>query len=168
VTAEAAPHTAHTDRSQVVVPARPEPGICPQLAGIMAGETDGYAPLRGRAIAREQWRATAGLPGVEQCTLEGEAWPRARLTCASAAGGGRDQVLEHFDDLAAKIDACLARAFWFPRDWQRGELFEFAMDERQLAWVDQSSMPPSSVVLKVQQDVISRDYRLEVNFQTIR
>jgi hypothetical protein len=149
---------------------RAQPDLCPRLASMLAWEADGYAQLRGAPVGRGRWHAASALPGVERCTVEGEAWPRARVSCSSRliGGGAREAVLDHFEAMAGRIDDCLARGFWFPRDWRRGQLFEFAMDERQLAWVDESSIPPSTVVLKVQQDLASRDYRLRVNLETLR
>lgn len=161
--------------TEPVPPVRIEPGhadaeFCPRLARMLASEADGYARLRGDPAGRGRWHAASVLPGVERCTVEGEAWPRARVSCSTGpiGGGARDAVLDRFATMADRIDDCLARGFWFPRDWRRGRLFEFAMDERQLAWVDESSIPPSTVVLKVQQDLASRDYRLRVDLATLR
>ena len=147
-----------------------EPELCPRLANMMAREGDGYAQLRAAPVGRQRWQAASVLPGVERCTVEGEAWPRARVSCSSHLIGrsGRDQILDRFEAMADRIDACLKRGFWFPRTWRRGRLFEFAMDERQLAWVDEASVPPSTVVLKVQQDLESQDYLLKVNLETLR
>ena len=168
---EPAPPPAEPDKPPILIElARPEPEFCPSLVSMMAREADGYAQLRGAPVGRARWQAAAGLPGVERCTVEGEAWPRARISCSSnrIARTGREQALGRFDAIAERIDDCLQRGFWFPRDWRRGQLFEFAMDERQLAWVDESSIPPSTVVLKVQQDLASNDYLLKVNLETLR
>ena len=57
-------------------------------------------------------------------------------------------------------------------NWQIGRKMEYPYEEahaeRQIAWVDTSSRPPSTVVLKLQQDLASRDYLLKVNLETLR
>ncbi len=72
-----------------------------------------------------------------------------------------------FEALAQTIDECLKQPIWFPRDWQKGEPFEFAMGERLQTWTDQSVSPPSQVVLKIQQDLDRRGYRLKLNLEAI-
>jgi hypothetical protein len=148
----------------------PRPEFCHTLAGVVAREPDGYVLLRGQPEGREQWRAASTLPGLERCTIEGERWPRARLTCASAPieRDSFERALDEFELLTLKIDNCLAQPIWFPRSWRRGRLFEFAMGERQIAWMDQSVRPPTAVVLKVQQDLVSQDYLLQVNVESVR
>ena len=146
----------------------PPPPFCPVLAGMVAREAQGYAALRGQPLEPERWRAAATPPGVDRCMVEGQAWPQARVTCEAGPVAARERAVDEFELLAHEIDACLARPTWFPRSWERGQLFEFALGERQLAWLDQSSRPPTAVVLKVQQDIASRDYRIKLNLETVR
>lgn len=146
-----------------------EPRLCPVLAAVIATETDGFAPLRGRPLGAGQWRASTTLPGAEQCTIEGEAWPSARYSCAGATfpAGDRDAAAGAFEALAHEIGQCLESPIWFPRTWQRGTAFDFAMGERLQAWTDYSTAPPSQVVLKVQQDTPGRLYRVQLEVEAV-
>jgi len=148
----------------------PERELCAALAGLMAREPEGFARLRGEPLARERWRARATLPGTERCTIEGEAWPRARYLCAGKAFAPESEafVRIRFENLAEEIDRCLDKPIWFPRAWEKRELMRFAMGERMQTWLDRSTSPPSAVVLKVHRDLASNDYRLKLNLQTLR
>jgi hypothetical protein len=146
-----------------------EPQLCTALANFVASEPAGFASLRGRPLAAGQWLGRAILPGTERCTIEGEAWPRARYSCDGAALGvdERDGAEGTFEALAADLDECLDSPIWFPRTWRRGSAFEFAMGERLQAWTDHSTSPPSQVVLKVQQDANGSAYRVKLDVQTV-
>ena len=148
--------------------ARPEPRLCTVLASVVASEPEGFARLRGRPLGAGQWLGRATLPGTERCTIEGEAWPGARYSCAGApfAATRQDGARGAFEALADELDQCLDSPIWFPRSWQRGSAFEFAMGERLQAWTDYSTAPPSQVVLKVQQDTTGRAYRVKLDLQT--
>jgi hypothetical protein len=155
-------------------PAAPPPApvprdLCDVLPAVVATEADGFARLRAERIAADSWRASQTLPGTERCTIEGEAWPLARYSCASRHFGADDRAGAEagFDALARKLDACLEKPIWFPHNWKKGEAFEFAMGERLLAWTDQSVSPPSQVVLKMQQDLDRRGYWLKLNVEAI-
>ena len=125
----------------------PERELCPALAGLIAKEPQGFARLRGEPLARERWRARETLPGTERCTIEGEAWPRARYLCAGEAFAPESEafVQIRFENLAEEIDRCLDKPIWFPRAWRKGELMQFAMGERMQTWLDQSTSPPTAV-----------------------
>jgi hypothetical protein len=153
-------------------PAAPAPvprrELCPVLTALLA-EENGFAALRGQALAEERWLAREVLPGTRSCTIEGDAWPRATFQCVSGSlGSDRTVVDDEFEHLAAEIDRCLARPSWFPRTWERGQEFTFALGERQLAWIDDGTRPPSTVILKVQQDLVRRDYELRVSVGAVR
>ena len=155
-------------------PAAPPPvpverRLCDVLPAVLATEADGFAGLRAGPIAADSWRGARTLPGTERCTIEGDAWPRARYTCASRPYliDNRDSAKARFDALARTIDECLKKPIWFPRDWRKGEPFEFAMGERLQAWTDQSVSPPTQVVLKMQQDIDRRGYQLQLNLESI-
>jgi hypothetical protein len=149
--------------------ARHEMRLCTVLASVVASEPAGFARLRGRPLAAGQWLGRATLPGTERCTIEGEAWPGARYSCAGApfAAAREDHARGVFEALADELDQCLDSPIWFPRSWQRGSDFEFAMGERLLAWTDYSTSPPSQVVLKVQQDTPGRAYRVKLDLQAV-
>lgn len=150
--------------------APPERELCPVLAGLMAREPQGFARLRGEPLAPERWRARETVPGTERCTIEGEAWPRARYLCAGEAFGPESEAFVQikFENLAEAIDRCLDKPIWFPRAWQKAEPMQFAMGERMQTWLDHSTSPPSAVVLKVHRELTSNDYRLKLNLETLR
>jgi hypothetical protein len=136
---------------------------------VVAAESEGFARLRGRPLGGARWRARTTLPGTERCTIEGEAWPRARYSCAGAAfaANGPDEAAAAFEALAGELGQCLDSPIWFPRTWQRGTAFDFAMGERLQAWTDRSTAPPSQVVLKVQQDVEEQVYRVQLDLEAV-
>jgi hypothetical protein len=151
------------------VTARHEPRLCTVLAGVVASEPEGFARLRGRPLEAGQWLGRTTLPGTERCTIEGDAWPGARYSCDSApfAAAWQHGAEREFEALADELDQCLDSPIWFPRTWQRGSAFEFAMGERLQAWTDYSTAPPSQVVLKVQQDATGRAYRVKLDLQAV-
>jgi len=144
--------------------------LCPVLAGLMAREAQGFARLRGEPLAQERWRARETLPGTERCTIEGDAWPRARYLCAGKAFAPESAafVQIRFENLSEEIDRCLDKPIWFPRAWRKAEPMRFAMGERMQTWLDRSTSPPTAVVLKVHRELTSNDYRLKLNLETLR
>jgi hypothetical protein len=140
------------------------------LTRLVEAEASGYAGLRGTPLGAETWSGRTRLPGTERCVIEGDAWPRARYECAGrlVPNGERERVDSQFAALSGQIDACLGKPSWFPRSWQKNEPFDFAMGERQQTWTDLSSLPPSAVVLKLQQGLSGRDYRVQLDLVTIR
>jgi hypothetical protein len=143
--------------------------LCAVLAGVVAAESEGFARLRSRPLAADSWLGRVTLPGSERCTIEGEAWPRARYLCVGPPirADGRDGAALAFEALARELEQCLERPSWFPRAWQAGERFEFAMGERLQAWTDRTTWPPSQVVLKVQQDAAGGAYRVTLNLEAV-
>ena len=144
--------------------------LCDVLPAVVAAEAAGFAPLRASRLEGDSWLGKQTLPGTERCTIEGEAWPRASYSCASGRFGNdnRDGAEARFDALAHDLDACLGKPIWFPRDWQKGEPFQFAMGERQQTWTDRTTSPPSQVVLKMQQDLDRPGYLLKLDLEAIR
>jgi hypothetical protein len=152
------------------VPPPASPPFCSVLTRLFEAEAGGYAALRGTALGAESWSGRTRLPGTERCVIEGDAWPRARYECAGrlVPRAQRDRVDSQFAAMRQQIDACLAKSSWFPRTWHKNEPFDFAMGERQQTWTDLSSLPPSAVVLKLQQGLSGRDYRVQLDLVTIR
>lgn len=148
---------------------RQEPELCTVLANVLTSEPEGFARLRGRPLGAGQWLGRATLPGTERCTIEGEAWPGARYSCHGApfVAAGQDGAHGAFEAFADELDRCLDRPIWFPRSWERGSAFEFALGERLQAWTDHSTSPPSQVVLKVQQDTTGSAYRVKLDLQAV-
>jgi hypothetical protein len=162
--------SATFDLGPPAAPAVPvEHALCDVLPGVLATEAEGFARLRSSPVAADRWLGSQTLPGTERCTIEGDAWPRARYVCASRRFliDNRDRAEARFQALAQTIDECLKKPIWFPRDWQKGEPFQFAMGERLQAWTDQSVQPPSQVVLKMQQELDRHGYRLQLNLESI-
>ncbi len=151
-------------------PEEEPPAFCTVLAGILATADQGFARYRTEPLEPEVWQASAVVPGTASCTIEGDAWPRARYECNGFAyrSDGRKRAARQFDALAAEIDQCLASPVWFPRSWQRGETFSFALGERQQSWIDQSTLPPTAIVLQVQEDLVSHGYHVKLKLQTVR
>jgi hypothetical protein len=150
-------------------PAGAGPRLCTVLASVVASEPEGFARLRGRPLAAGQSLGRATLPGTERCTIEGEAWPGARYSCAGApfVAGRQEGADGAFEGLAQELEQCLDSPTWFPRTWLRGSAFAFAMGERLQAWTDYSTAPPSQVVLKVQQDAFGHAYRVRLDLQAV-
>ena len=146
-----------------------ESGLCTALAAVVATESEGFARLRGRALTAGRWLGRETLPGTERCTIEGEAWPRARYSCAgvSFAAARRGDAGAAFEALADQLGECLESPIWFPHTWLRGTAFDFAMGERLQAWTDHSTAPPSQVVLKVQQDATGDFYRVQLDLEAV-
>jgi hypothetical protein len=130
-------------------------------------EPEGFARLRGRPLAAERWLGRETLPGTERCTIDGSIWPRARYSCAGAsfAVARRDDAGAVFEALADELGESLESPIWFPRGWQRGTNFDFAMGERLQTWTDHSTSPPSQVVLKVQRDATGNVYRVQLDLE---
>jgi hypothetical protein len=169
--APAEPDAALVLRRPATPPPAPRlapPELCSVLTRILADHPRGFAGLRAGPVAHDRWQGRAVLPGAERCTIEGAAWPRARYVCASGpfAADNRDGADARFEALVSELDQCLSKPIWFPRAWQRGEAFEFARGERLQAWTDQSTAPPSQVVLKMQQELDRSGYGLELSLET--
>lgn len=152
------------------VPPRSTPEFCGVLTRLVGAEPEGFAALRGRAIGTERWTGQTRPPGTERCVIEGAAWPRARYACAGrlVPAAERERIDSLFAAMSRQIDACLGKSSWYPRRWHKNDPFDFAMGERQQTWTDLSSLPPSAVVLKLQQGVSGRDYRVQLDLLTIR
>jgi hypothetical protein len=138
----------------------PPPELCPILGKVMAAAADGFDSLRGPPAEGGLAQGMTRLPGTEQCTIRGQDWPRGRYRCISRSFGSDAVAQAEFDGLARRIDDCLTKPFWFPRAWQQGQPFEFAMGERLVTWTDRSTGPPSQIVLKVQRGLTGADFRL--------
>ena len=169
---QAAPDAALALGPPVRLAPEPPPApreLCGVLSAILATDAEGFTAQRASPIAAGRWNGRAVVPGTERCTIEGEAWPRARYACVSEPfpSDNRDGAEAGFAALAGEIDQCLSKPIWFPRRWERGEPFEFALGERLQTWTDQSTAPPSQVVLKLQQDLDRSGYALKLSLETV-
>jgi hypothetical protein len=136
--------------------------LCTVLAAVMATESEGFARLRSGRLAAERWlgRELSAAPS------KAKRGPGARYVCVGPRLGaeGRDHAELAFDALARELEQCLEKPIWFPRDWERGERFEFAMGERLQA---RTSAPRSQVVPKVQQDAAGQAYRVKLDLAAV-
>ena len=169
---EAVPDAALVLGPPPTLPAAPAPAgrdLCGVLSSILTTDAEGFAGLRASPVATGRWLGRAIPPGTERCTIEGEAWPRARYVCTSEPfqSDHRAAAAAKFEALVSEIDACLSKPVWFPRAWQRGERFEFALGERLQTWTDRSTAPPAQVVLKLRQDLDRSGYTLELSLETV-
>jgi hypothetical protein len=57
---------------------------------------------------------------------------------------------------------------WFPRNWQRGELIEFAGVEQQQVWRDLTATPRPVVALNIDEDILNRIYSIRFAVSTFR
>ena len=162
-----------------VVPPAPEPKrststhldrFCGSLQRIVDAEASGFQGLRAERVGPSAWRGAAIPEGLSQCTVEGSANPGAQYVCTGprAQRGNSAVVTDAFRRISADLDACFARAVWFPRNWQRGELIEFAGVEQQQVWRDLTATPRPVVALNIDEDILNRIYSIRFAVSTFR
>lgn len=144
--------------------------LCDDLQRIVGAEPRGFAALRGTRVGPTAWQGAVRLEGTRSCTVEGDSHPGAEYVCrGETLQGGRYELLEPaFNRLASDLDACFARAVWFPRNWERGRVIRFAGGERQQTWRDLSPMPKPAVALKIEEDFQSRVHYIRLAVFTLR
>jgi hypothetical protein len=144
--------------------------FCGALQRIVDAEANGFQGLRGEPAGPRSWRGTVVPTGLSGCTVQGDSHPGAQYVCIGprAQRGNGSQVLESFRQFGADLDACLGRAVWFPRNWQRGDLIEFAGIEQQQVWRDLSPTPRPVVALNIDEDILNRIYSIRFAVSTFR
>lgn len=152
------PTTTHLDR------------FCGALHRIVDAEAGGFQGLRAERVGPSAWRGAVVPEGLSTCTVEGESNPGAQYVCTGprARRGNSAVVTDAFRRISADLDACFARAVWFPRNWQRGELFEFAGVEQQQVWRDLTPTPRPVVALNIDEDILNRVYSIRFAVSTFR
>lgn len=144
--------------------------LCDDLQRIVAAEAEGFAALRTVRVGPTAWQGAVLPEGTRACTVDGDYHPGAEYICrGQTLKGGRADLLEPaFNRLAADLDACFARAIWFPRNWQKGEVIRFAGGERQQTWRDLAPLPKPAVALKIEEDFQTRVHYVRLAVFTLR
>lgn len=144
--------------------------FCNALQRVVDGHRAGFAPLRGDVVGQRAWSGRVVPEGLTSCTVEGDSPNGARYVCTGPRmqRGNGPLVAREFDLLARDVDACLARAAWFPRNWQRGQVVEFAGIEQQQTWRDISPAPRPLISLNIEDDFLNRLYVVRLTVATLR
>lgn len=144
--------------------------FCGALQRIVDAEASGFQGLRAERVGPTAWRGAVVPEGLSTCTVEGESNPGAQYVCSGtrARRGNEVTVSDAFRRIGADLDACFARAVWFPRNWQRGELIEFAGVEQQQVWRDLTPTPRPVVALNIDEDILNRIYSIRMAVSTFR
>ncbi len=144
--------------------------FCGALQRIVDNHTSGFAGLRGDVVGQRAWSGRMVPEGLTSCTVEGDSPTGARYLCTGPRmQRGNGSLMEReFGLLAGDVDACLARAAWFPRNWQRGEVIEFAGVEQQQTWRDLSAAPRPLLSLNIEDDFLNRLYVVRFTVSTLQ
>jgi len=144
--------------------------FCGALLRIVDAEGEGFAPLRGDRLGERHWQGAVVPPGMRSCTIEGDSHPSAVYVChGETVLGGRAELLEpEFARIANNLDACFARATWYPQSWERGRRFAFAGGEQQQMWRDITSHPKPAVLLKIEEDFDTGAFYMRMAVRTWR
>lgn len=123
---------------------------CRRLVVLLEAQDDGFAWPSARRIASNA-RDEPILEAFSQCAIEGRTIHSKRVICHSASHAEAEGpvVIDAFATAASQIQVCLDQPIWFPREWRRGELMQFARNERLQFWQDITSTPRSLVTLKL-------------------
>jgi hypothetical protein len=163
-------------RPEVVAPVpEPEPDglassrldrFCNAVQRIVDAQPNGFVTLRGPVVGGDAWSGSVVPEGLSRCTIEGQ---RSYVCQGPVVQRGNGSMLaSSFRELAADLDACFARAAWFPRNWHRGDLVDFAGVEQQQVWRDLSGNPRPAVALNIEEDVLARIYGIRMTVRTMR
>lgn len=144
--------------------------FCGSLQRIVDAEASGFQGLRAERVGPGAWRGAVVPEGLSTCTVEGSSHPGAQYVCTGsrAQRGNSAVVTDAFRQISADLDACFGRAVWFPRNWQRGELIEFAGVEQQQVWRDLTPTPRPTVALNIDEDILNRIYAIRFAVSTFR
>lgn len=160
------------------VPAAPEPDgllstrldrFCGAVQRIVDSHRTGFSSLRGDVVGQRAWSGRIVPEGLTSCTVEGDSPTGARYLCTGPRmqRGNGSLIEREFGLLAGDVDACLARAAWFPRNWQRGQVIEFAGVEQQQTWRDISPAPRPLLSLNIEDDFLNRLYVVRFTVSTL-
>jgi len=140
--------------------------FCGTLQRIVDAQQSGFVGLRGTALGGEAWSGSVVPEGMSGCSIDGQ----RTYTCVGprVQRGNGSMLQSSFAGLAADLDACFARAVWFPRNWHRGDLVEFAGVEQQQVWRDLSANPRPAVALAIEEDIIARIYAIRMTVRRMR
>lgn len=144
--------------------------FCQAMQRVVDDHVTGFSRLRGGVVGQRAWSGAVVPEGLSGCTVEGDSPTGARYVCTGPRmpRGSGPMVDREFRLIAGDIDACLARAVWFPRNWQRGQVIEFAGVEQQQTWRDIAPGPRPLVSLNVEDDFLNRLYVIRLYFSTLQ
>ena len=144
--------------------------FCNALQRVVDNHTTGFSGLRNGVVGQRAWSGSIVPEGLTSCTVEGDSPTGARYLCTGPRmqRGNSDVITHEFDVIARDVDACLARAAWFPRNWQRGQVIEFAGVEQQQTWRDISPAPRPLLALNIEDDFLNRLYVVRFTVSTLQ
>lgn len=142
-------------------------GFCGALTRIIEAEHDAFAPLRSTPVDQRTWRGRTVPEPFTGCRVQGDYYPGALYVCRSGLAPAT-MLQGRFADLSSRIDSCLRRPSWYPRDWRRGDVFQFAGAEKQVMWRDVAEQPAPAVTLKIEEDFARARYLLRLAVRTLR
>ncbi len=144
--------------------------FCAALQRVVDNHGSGFAGLRDDRVGQRAWSGRVVPDGMTSCTVEGDSPTAARYVCTGPRlqRGNGSLIGQEFDLLARDIDACLARAVWFPRNWQRGQVIAFAGVEQQQTWRDIAPAPRPLLALNIEDDFLNRRYVVRFTVSTLR
>ncbi|MEO1017647.1 MAG: hypothetical protein AAFY56_08130 [Pseudomonadota bacterium] len=170
-----APAAVEVDRNLSDAPRSDEPvdqrnmatRFCAEMTRLIEAQERGFAGLLQNQNEHAR-PSEATLSGFGQCVREGRTTHSARMVCVSER---RPDVMLQTVELAfniadLRLETCLMEPFWFPRDWQQGELREFARHERLRIWQDVTQTPRPLVTLKLE-SLPDRSLRLRLELATL-
>ena len=140
--------------------------FCNAVQRIVDAQPGGFVEVRGQFLGGEAWSGSVVPEGLSGCTIDGQ----RTYACQGprVQRGNGSMVQSSFRGLAADLDACFARAAWFPRNWHRGDLVDFAGVEQQQVWRDLSGNPRPAVALAIEEDILARIYGIRMTVRTMR
>ena len=140
--------------------------FCNAVQRIVDAQPRGFVEVRGQPLGGEAWSGSVVPEGLSGCTIDGQ----RTYACQGprVQRGNGSMLRSSFNGLAADLDACFARAAWFPRNWHRGEVVEFAGVEQQQVWRDLSGNPRPAVALAIEEDILARIYGIRMTVRTMR
>lgn len=140
--------------------------FCSAVQRIVDAQATGYTELRGRSLGGDAWSGSVVPEGFSGCTIDG----RRSYACLGprVQRGNGSMLQSSFSGIAADLDACFARAAWFPRNWHRGDVIDFAGVEQQQVWRDLSTNPRPAVALAIEEDILARIYAIRMTARQMR
>ena len=145
--------------------------FCGRMTQLVDQGRKGFAPLRGQPIEQGwRWQGAITPEPFLQCEIEGTVFPSANYRCETQGLRAKsgDALNPLFQQVQAQIEACLNSPAWYPREWRRGDLFEFAGGDKQLMWRDIAAQPAAAVVLAISEDVVAGRHHLELSIKALR
>lgn len=140
--------------------------FCAAVQRIVDAQDEGFVGVRGMPLGGEGWSGSVVPEGMSSCTIDG---PRAYTCTGPRVQRGNGAMLQSsFAGFASDLDACFARAVWFPRNWHRGDLVEFAGVEQQQVWRDLTANPRPAVALAIEEDILARIYAIRLTVRRMR